>query len=98
MKAQRQLVQVGKDRQRNPANGLLRHAHKQNLAQLGKAGAGQAHHAIEQQQADRQRQQRLLPGTQIVDHVFENNGHIHTGQFGQQQAAKGGYHPPPVGP
>jgi hypothetical protein len=101
VEAQRQRVQVAEHAQGDGAHGALGHAREQEFAQLGEDGGGQAQHAVGDQRAERQHQQRLrvrrIDG-QLVDQPFHHQRHADVGQLGGDQAAQGRHHAPFVYP
>nr|GEU28155.1 hypothetical protein [Tanacetum cinerariifolium] len=101
VEAQRQGVQVTEHLQRNGAHGALRHARKQELAQLGEHGRRQPQQAIRHQRRHRQHQQRLRVlrrDGERVDQPLHHDGHAHVGQLGAHQAAQRQQHAPLVHP
>jgi hypothetical protein len=88
VKAKRELVQVAKDLERDPAHRALGDAGEEDLAQFGKQRGGKAQRAVEQEQQGGQGE-CLLSAAQAVDHLLEDQRHGDVGQFGAEQTGQG---------
>jgi hypothetical protein len=84
VEAQRQRVQMLEHRHADAAHRALRDLGEDHVAQVGEGGAGEAQHAVGQDQRQRQHQFGTRLGERIDD-VLQHQRHRHRRQLGADQ-------------